>query len=597
MRSKWIRLIWLMTGLVLLVAASRALRMSGFLLDNDEIWTIWQTFGTPQQIIQWTSANEHPLYFLLLGFWKMLAGFHPDVLRYLSLLLSLPGIAFIYRAVRRTHGNEAGILAALAYSTFSISIFISLYARSYAIAQATLPFLLWMIHRYFDLPSFKRSLPVALALFLLYTATITIVPALILMGLYTLLVFRQRVWRWWLPGMIALVLVLPDIVTNKLAVVGFHSSATRMFALPALPGALIEFFNYFTGFTPVWYALVIIAGLLILMYGLPRLRSINLFWLGWTLLVPLLLYFLEPRLGFYNLKRYGWWYVLGVAILIGTGIAKLSRPARSLVGMTLIIIMFLPFHLGEYGYIVTALGENLHWLTDHLQANDKLVLDPNLGCNYPEEWDYYTRLYFPMGLPIINAPDNSRRLWYAVALDDTGKQTVQRLEQSRVAGRFVGPPGCFFRLYESPPDSKGTLFENGMRFHGLEFMDGDKPRSGPLAFREGEPFRVRLWWSVDKPIQRDYSVGLYLLRDKLYGQSDGPPQTVYPVNAPPETSRWQPGQIYVEEREMQIPYPIGRGDLVLDMAVYWFGDNSRSDAPGTTPEKLLPIERLAVISW
>jgi len=62
---------------LLLIAASRLLRLCGLELDHDEVWTIWQTFGSPRQILAWTPYDWPPLHFLALGAWQELAGIHP----------------------------------------------------------------------------------------------------------------------------------------------------------------------------------------------------------------------------------------------------------------------------------------------------------------------------------------------------------------------------------------------------------------------------------------------------------------------------------------------------------------------------------------
>jgi len=259
MRRLSTRQLWILTLLVLLIAASRAIRINDFHLDNDEIWSIWQTMGTPQQIIQWTSPTENATYFLILGAWKEIAGMDPFVLRYLSLLICLPGFIFMYRALRRQHGYTAGIIAALAYYAFAVSQFTSLQARSYVIAQICLPLFLWLSLRYFDHPNWKRAILLGFCTFFLYIGTITIMPALALLGLYLLVIYRWRIWKGIFPALIGLVLIAPDFYFNKLLPVGEHSSVARLNKLPPLPEALFDFFSYFTSAPPVWYVLVVVA--------------------------------------------------------------------------------------------------------------------------------------------------------------------------------------------------------------------------------------------------------------------------------------------------------------------------------------------------
>jgi hypothetical protein len=136
-----------------------------------------------------------------------------------------------------------------------------------------------------------------------------------------------------------------------------------------------------------------------------------------------------------------------------------------------------------------------------------------------------------------------------------------------------------------------------MRFHGAEIMEGDRPFNGTPVMREGQTFKVRIWWSVDKPVDLDYSVSLSLSRVVVESNWDSAPNIVFPQGAPHETSRWQPGQIYVEERDLQIPYPYSRGGLALNLVLYWFGDNQRLIAPGVGADGNRMLKRIEIVAW
>ncbi len=593
--------LFVLTGILLLIALSRFAQIGTFYLDNDELWSIFQSSGTPEQIVYWTSPTEYPTYFLLLGAWQGLAGLQPEVLRYLSLLLGLPAAVLLFQAVRRPFGDWAGVLAALAYSALPISLFIHLQVRSYVIAYTVLPLTLWLVDRYFQRFTWYYGLLLGLALYGLYLSTITIVPGLGILAGYVLLLYPRQAWRGLLPGIMALGLALPDYLSNKLQQVSNHSAGERMVALAPLPQAWFDFFDYFTR-SPLWYGLLLLALLGVAIALIQALRGRQRlsagYWLVWVLLVPLIIYLLEPRLGFFPPRRYAWWYILGLALLLGIGLVRLPQWGRWGSAIVMSLLLFAPYRPNDYGYTVTPLGENLRWLRDHWQADDALLLDPNRTCNFPEEWDYYTRLYFPNGLRFVNDPDQVQRLWLVASQDEASRAFEAQLAQGRVLGRFVGPPGCFIRLYEAPPDREGVLFENGMRFHGAQIMKGDVPLTFPLVFRESQPVRVRLWWSVDQPVPLDYSISLYTQRERVYDQLDSPPQVIYPEGAPFETSRWQPGAIYLEERVIPMPTSIFRGGLDLLLAVYWFGEPERRfAAPGVIFNNGLPLARLEIVSW
>jgi hypothetical protein len=137
-----------------------------------------------------------------------------------------------------------------------------------------------------------------------------------------------------------------------------------------------------------------------------------------------------------------------------------------------------------------------------------------MRCGASEEWDYFIRTYFPMGLTFVQEPAEFRRIWYVSADSDQDIQLHKSIIEGRIPGRFVGPPKCLFQLYECPLDSKGVLFENGMRFHGAQLMHGERPWSAPIVRHEGETLRLRLWWSVDYIPNLDYRIGLYAMKAK-----------------------------------------------------------------------------------
>jgi hypothetical protein len=116
---------------------------------------------------------------------------------------------------------------------------------------------------------------------------------------------------------------------------------------------------------------------------------------------------------------------------------------------------------------------------------------------------------------------------------------------------------------------------------------------------EGETVYMRLWWSADKQVDLDYSVGTYILGGTLLAQADGAPQLVFPPKAPRETSRWKTNQIYVEERALKLPDQLSIGDYAynLDLAVYDSQTNQRVAAPGEDADHLLFLRQILIKAW
>ena len=69
------------------------------------------------------------------------------------------------------------------------------------------------------------------------------------------------------------------------------------------------------------------------------------------------------------------------------------------------------------------------------------------------------------------------------------------------------------------------------------------------------------------------------------------------LNGPPETSRWQPGKLYIEERELKLPYPLTTGTYDIRLAVYQWWDSVRIAAPGTDENTMLRLGSVWVKAW
>ncbi len=573
--------------ILLLIAASRAFRLDATVTEvtADEVWSVWQTFGTPGQIVRWTPYDWPPGYYLALGGWRELVGLHPIALRWLSLLSFVFGAAALYRVARRLGGS--GVIAMLAYAAFGYLIFMSTELRGYILLLALYPLAIWLALRYFDHPRWQRAPLLALTMAVMVYISFTSLVALAALALFLLIVYRRAIWRGWLPGSLTLLLILPEVVA-KTSIAVSRTGATATIVLKPFFDALAENYSLWAGNAfPLWLILFVIAVFLLTRI---RRRSLALALIVWALL-PVLLYFTNRFAGFFNV-RYAWWVMPGIALLLAVGLERLPAIPRGAAAAAFAVLALLPIPLNHYQIPQPPLGTNFDWLRLHAQPGDVLLIDPKCACGEPEVYEYYTRVYFPQGLPYVTDPANYRRIWYVTGVYGTDPDIHDRVTQGRIAERFVGPPGALFRLYEAPPNPTGIAYPNHMVFHGLDALD----QTGAPVYHEDQPLHVRLWWSADAPPPLDYSVGLFILNDKgdVIAQSDSAPQV---IDAPQATSQWQPGQLYTEERTLQLPYPLDKGQYHLKMAVYWFGDQKRLAAPGVDTNNLLPLYDFAVTSW
>lgn len=577
----------LLALLLIVIVASRAFRLDVDILDvqTDEAWSVWQTYGSLPEIVRWTPYDWTPLYYVTLGAWRELAGAHPIILRWLSVLLFAVGCSALYRVGRRLYGD--GVIPMLTYAALGYSVFLSTEMRGYALLLALYPLALWLTLRYFDAPTLRRALPLSVVLAAMFYTSLTAAPAIGMLVVFTLIVYGARVWRWIVPGVITILLALPEII-NKAGIAVGRVQTTAQIDMPPFVDAVIAVYRAHTG-DPfwAWVALVIgAAGVLALTRG--RLARLALALAVW-LLMPAALYVSNGLIGFFN-QRYAWWVMIGAALFIGAGASRLPRAARLIPAALLLIFAFLPLPLPDYQLGEPSLAVSFEWLTDNARPGDVVLIDPNCACTSAERLGYLTRVYFPHGLTYVSDVTDRRRVWYVTGAAGATEAVAEQVSRGRVPGIFVGPPESLFRLYEAPPDARGDLYANGIRFHGAEIVGAN----GLHSFHEGESFTLRLWWTADRPPQQDYSVGVFIINaaGDVVLQSDSAPQTT-----PPETSRWQPDTIYSEDRAFTLPFPMARGSYRVMLALYWFGDEARVTAPRVGEDGLRHLTDLHIASW
>src|SRR5690606_16273095 len=266
----------------------------------------------------------------------------------------------------------------------------------YALLLALLPLALWLTVRYFDRPSAWRALLLALALAAMFYTSLTSFGAFVMLGVFTLIVYRRAVWRWWLPGLIAVVLAAPEALA-KSQIATTRVQATQTLVLPPLLQALARLFEDYAGFTfPIWVVLSLVVAVLIIRRE-SRQWALLAALLVWVIGMPVLLYILNPLLGFFS-TRYAWWIMPGIAMLMAWGLADLSRPGAVVAGLVLAGMLFFPLPAGSPYQIwdrLSPLGDNFHWLRDHIQWGDVILENRRNTCGALEEWDYYLRAYFP----------------------------------------------------------------------------------------------------------------------------------------------------------------------------------------------------------
>jgi hypothetical protein len=592
------QVLFIFCALLLIIFASRIVRLHTVEMDVDETWSVWQTFGSPADIIRWTPYDWTPVYYLMVGGWRVLTGINPFAVRLLSLYPYLIAMAILFRIVKRIATPSAALLAVAACSAMGYAIHLGIYVRVYSFIFTMAILAWWLAIRYFTKPTIPRGLVLSAAMIGLMYLHVTAAFALLIIGLYTLAVYRWQVWRWWFPLLIAVIFCIPEVAGLRGTLAGhaveYGTLMSKWLAGTAgiLRGVTQELLVDFVGYNfSLWMSLLFIASMLLVEhYRFSRTtRGLGIF-----LLAP----FLGVVMGFFGAftNRHLTWIMAGVAAWIAVGWSKLPKVAIAALLIVFAVLMFLPAPINERYKPIAIKAEIIQmysWMASRVQPEDVVLVDPNFNGLMPEEWDYYTRAYFPQGLHYVTKPEAYKRIWFIFADGLQNQDLFAQIQDHRIITAQEGTAKFLVRLYEAPPDLTGQLYANGMRFHGVQILGGG---TGPYpVYHEAEKVKLRLWWSTDDVQKLDYSVGTYLTGAKgTVAQFDGPPQI---VGGPKETSRWKPKQYYVEEREIQLPYPTENGQYGLLLTVYQWWDNVKVTGEATNPEGLMALPSVTVKAW
>jgi hypothetical protein len=603
-------LLWA-TAALLLIALSRFLLMPALSFDQDEVWDIWSTFGSLPQVIARADTNWSAAYKVLTYAWRSLVGYHPFAVRILPFLLFMLSSALSYQLLRKLYkSHEAALLGMLAYSGLGYMVFFSIYHRPYALVIPLVPLGLILLMRYFEKPSLKRALVLALHMAaMFYVSLMSIFPFMVFGG-FSLFLYGRRIWRWWLVGLIAALVALPEII-NKLQLVSARTSFVIESQLPPLSQALFTMISEYLGpYSLIWLSLLGVALLLSLAYARQH-RWLLLWLLIWLIGGTCLLYFLHPRTGLFR-SRYAWWMAWSIPLFLAYGLSLLPLWGKRIAFGLLLALNFMlnSEQVANYKEPIADIESVFEGFERFYQAGDAVVLDPNVPNFRLEVWDYYSLAFLENGLNIVGSPSSSQsRVWYLHSSDKADEALEQSIQSGRLESVFFGSPGFKIQLYEAPPNPEGILFENGLRFHGLQILDGEGLARQPLVMPEGSQLHLRLWWSVDAPLSQEYSVGLKAMSENwegVYAQQDSAPHAIYLLPIFNETlepfgnmTTWQAGEYYVEERILELPYVerSHRTRFTVYLTVYQWQDGNRIPAESTNEDDLLPLFDFSLMAW
>ncbi len=590
--------IWITTLILLLAAALLILHAGDLSIWEDEAYTVHHISGSFEQLFRDRELMWPPTYYLLLYPWMRLVGPYDVLLRLVGAGAGLLGTAFMFRAGRRLGSLWIGWLAALLFATSSYVLYFLLELRGYNLMLMFIALAIWMHLRWLAWPSWRRAVPYGLALIGLWYSQYAGLLVTALFGIHVLLSAPRRLPRWLAIALIVAAAYLPWWPTF------IDASQVRANVLTAElpsyflqgPGMMVE--AYSAGHPILFVILVIMtAGGIALLLRQDRRRWVAVLWLlGWGVGVPAAAYVLRESAGLYT-SRYLTFTIPGTILLLALGLGSLPDRARSIsfaLALALALFAWNPFAFRPSYSDSPPVRDLVREMAARLKPGEALVMDPGCNCGIPLIWWYYESLYMPGGRPIPRAEDPSDvagGVWYLSRQGAQDAALRQAAGEGRLYTGFWGPWYFIAEHYEAPPLRSSYRVGEGIRFRGAA-VTPERP------YRPGDTLTVESWWAVDQPPNRDYSIGLQMLdgEGRLIAQTDGGPAGPF---TPPQTSAWQPGTLYRDDRALQIPYQTPMGAYKLRLVVYFWEDGL--PLPVVSPEGVeqdsLPLGAIWVDSW
>ncbi|MCB9438153.1 MAG: glycosyltransferase family 39 protein [Anaerolineales bacterium] len=567
----------LLTGICLLSFYLFSHHLDATSLWADEGWTIAASAeANPVQVVdRWVAVDVHPpLFFVALNLWRQFTGDSIFELRYFSVLVSLIGVALMYRLGRAMYSVRAGYLAAFLFGVHDLVIVLTHEVRHYPAQQTMSALTLWLYWRFWQRPTRQRGIAFAVGgAALLYTHYWG---ALVLLGIGLHMLITR--WRTLKPYMVASVGV-GLLYVPWLPVIAHQMTTERP---EGLPHALE---NSWTVYKTIAYQVV----------GIPE-----LFWL--TVAVV-------GTLGLLSIPRRpspaGILPMLVIVVTVGVSIALNSRyPSLSFRSVAVIIPALLAlvggtvaqFRPREQGVVVAFIvvqslaitgaqplqrppwPEVGRMIAEHSTSDDVTVLDVDTdkeALQYYLEYSGATVRW--MAYDDLRVDEATTGLWLAkfgyFGLDKFGNPGAVDSRPLIEALGFIptapaiewplypdGRPIALYR-YDRPPQSDPLTRYGAV----LDLM------RATVAIHEQEVV-VNLLWRPVLGLDTNYTVSAFLLTED--GRLAVPSHDSYPLEGESPTVDWEAGGYYFDSHRLDKPMA---GRYQVGVKVYYFttGDGSQ----------------------
>lgn len=564
-------LVWLPVLAILLAFGIATSQLEQDSMWDDEAWSMWAISGPLPETLQRVAADVHPpLYFVLLDQWAALLGEARYVVRLLSTLFGVLGLALTFAIGKELFDAWVGGMAALLLGTSGFFIHYTSEVRMYTLllclaAWSTWAFLRWL----------RRGAPARLVVYGLTLAALPYVHyygALIpLTHFLHLLLTRPRRLRGWLVAAgLALALYAPWLPTLWRQI-QTHPDGPLTLPIPTNWETLGWLLKVLSGGSGAFFLLPFVAG-----QALPRARRHRdaiLLLLSWALLTPLVILALNAWLGSLYEMRYVIAILPSVALLAAFGLRHVFwRPLA--LGLLLWFIytslaLYRPFWPPRTPWGATAAIEAVAARRPG-EPSLVMIVDPHgleahfeqhVGLLNAATIDLSGRRHSPARMQDLVAslqaepsvwlmlPSNVGEAWVAAAALDAQRHVAYRDNAAQV---------LFYRFDQGDQDDLQFRFGDALRYAGR--------LSSPWPLLEaGEQFCPRITLAALRELDASYSLGIHLVSasNVLLAQHD----QGLGARAAGEQVQLAPC--------LNIPADIAPGDYYVHVVVYTWADGAR----------------------
>lgn len=577
----------LMVLILLLASFFFLVNLNAVSFWEDESWLAIGISGGPLDL--WRFATERgvhpPLFFYLADWLTPLMGDSELVLRWLSGLCGLVGIALTYRLGAELAGRQAGLYAALLVSGSIFMIYLARLARQYTLFYTLAAAVVWAYWRWRARPQARGWWYAVLLLqtLALYTHYFSAFIALTI-GLHALLTLH---WRKTIQLSIALLLSallfvpwLPSIVIQLTSPLGDGI----YYGVPDVPRVLDNYIGRVGNGSLLLFAGLALLGIIALVAQKRRSVALLLFlWIVGTF-IPVLL--VNEFVFVWYIGRNMFYTLPAIVLLYGIGLAWVGRGYLRWPTL-LVAVAFIGW--GVYIYNAFWPGTPdwrglMEGLARDARLDDQYVVD---GETYST--DYYLRRFLGEPVAIAGmdawelAPTLTNRIWL---IDSDGAVNFgaqdQIPETMQMTRRLVRMP-IVAELYQERPSEAQVVFGDQLAFALDPSLPTERQTEGVL--------RVEMWWQALRTPDFNYSASVQLWGSNgLVTQVDGNFDSgrldaqVLPVGV------WIP-----DTRLLPLPADLVADEYELRVTVYDWRDGTRLATDPEAADRLATVGTIPVI--